>query len=139
LLCQAIDRLTRFTHASGPFFQSWNLTKIGDWTNVITNGTAQKRTHGPTHELLTAGGQNISTDVKGNITVLPLNLTPQSSPLALIWDVDNKLRSANIRATHTVCVSHHGEIYSGRNIERRKILHPFSAFDLFALQDLYSA
>jgi hypothetical protein len=31
----------------------------------------QNRTHGPTHELLTAGGQTVNTDVKGNITLLP--------------------------------------------------------------------
>ncbi|MFN8741018.1 MAG: hypothetical protein ACK5YR_13905, partial [Pirellula sp.] len=67
------DRLTGFARTSGTFTQSWNLTKVGDWTSVTTNGTAQNRTHGPTHELLTAGGQNISTDVKGNITVLPAN------------------------------------------------------------------
>jgi hypothetical protein len=31
----------------------------------------QSRTHGPTHELLTASGQTVNTDVKGNITLLP--------------------------------------------------------------------
>ncbi|MFN7876837.1 MAG: hypothetical protein ACK5PB_16060 [Pirellula sp.] len=72
------DRLTGFARTNGTFNQSWNLTKVGDWTSVTTNGTAQNRTHGPTHELLTAGGRNISTDVKGNITLLPSNLTPQT-------------------------------------------------------------
>jgi RHS repeat-associated protein len=85
--------------------QSWNLTKVGDWTSVTTNGTAQNRTHGPTHELLTAGGQNISTDVKGNITLLPSNLTPQSSPLALQWDFDNKLKGADLGNNSSVDVN----------------------------------
>jgi hypothetical protein len=44
------DRLTGFARTSGTFNQSWNLTKVGDWTSVTTNGTAQNRTHGPTHE-----------------------------------------------------------------------------------------
>jgi RHS repeat-associated protein len=90
------DRLTGYARASGTFTQAWNLTPVGDWNSITTNGTAQNRTHGPTHELLTAGGQNINTDVKGNITVLPANLTPQSSPLALQWDFDNKLKAADL-------------------------------------------
>jgi hypothetical protein len=74
------------------------LTAVGDWTSVTTNGTAQSRTHGPTHELLTAGGQNVATDVKGNITTLPANLRPTGATTAmnLTWDSDNKLRSADI-------------------------------------------
>ncbi|MFN8739199.1 MAG: RHS repeat domain-containing protein, partial [Pirellula sp.] len=99
------DRLTGFARTSGTFTQSWNLTKVGDWTSVTTNGTAQNRTHGPTHELLTAGGQNISTDVKGNITVLPANLTPQNSALGLQWDFDNKLRSADLGNNSSVDVN----------------------------------
>jgi RHS repeat-associated protein len=99
------DRLTGFARTNGTFHQSWNLTKVGDWTNVITNGTAQNRTHGPTHELLTAGGQSLETDPKGNITLLPLNLTPQSSPLALQWDFDNKLRSADLGNNNSVDVN----------------------------------
>jgi hypothetical protein len=44
------DRLTGYALTSGTFTQSRNLTQVGDWTNVTTNGTAQNRTHGPTHE-----------------------------------------------------------------------------------------
>ena len=99
------DRLTGFARTSGTFTQSWNLTKVGDWTSVTTNGTAQNRTHGPTHELLTAGGQNISTDVKGNITLLPANLTPQNAALGLQWDFDNKLRSADLGNNSSVDVN----------------------------------
>jgi RHS repeat-associated protein len=105
------DRLTGFSRAatSGPALlsQSWNLTTVGDWTSVTTNGTAQNRTHGPTHELLTAGGQNVATDVKGNITTLPANLRPSGSTTAmnLNWDSDNKLRSADIDANGTADVN----------------------------------
>jgi RHS repeat-associated protein len=83
------------------------LTSVGDWTSVTTNGTAQNRTHGPTHELLTAGGQNVATDVKGNITTLPVNLRPAGSTTAmnLNWDSDNKLRSADIDANGTADVN----------------------------------
>jgi RHS repeat-associated protein len=105
------DRLTGFSRAatSGPALlsQSWNLTTVGDWTSVTTNGTAQNRTHGPTHELLTAGGQNVATDVKGNITTLPANLRPTGATTALnlTWDSDNKLRSADIDANGTADVN----------------------------------
>ena len=105
------DRLTGFSRAatSGPALlsQSWNLTSVGDWTSVTTNGTAQNRTHGPTHELLTAGGQNVATDVKGNITTLPANLRPAGATTAmnLTWDSDNKLWSADIDANGTADVN----------------------------------
>jgi RHS repeat-associated protein len=99
------DRLTGYARTNGTFTQSWNLTKVGDWTSVTTNGTAQNRTHGPTHGLLTAGGQSLATDPKGNITLLSLNLTPQSSPLALQWDFDNKLRSADLGNNSSVDVN----------------------------------
>ena len=60
----AEDWLTGFARAatSGTpqLSQSWNLFAVGDWNSVTTNGTAQSRTHGPTHELLTAGGQGVT-------------------------------------------------------------------------------
>ncbi|XZE20551.1 RHS repeat domain-containing protein [Pirellulaceae bacterium SH449] len=98
------DRLTGYARASGTFTQAWNLTPVGDWNSITTNGTAQNRTHGPTHELLTAAGQNITTDVKGNITVLPANLTPQASPRGLQWDFDNKLKAADLGNNSSVDV-----------------------------------
>ncbi len=61
------DRLVSFNRTSG-LSQSWSLSAVGDWNSVTTNGTAQTRTYGPTHELLTGAGSNVSTDVKGNIT-----------------------------------------------------------------------
>jgi RHS repeat-associated protein len=68
---------------------------------VTTNGIAQNRTHGPTHELLTAGGSSVVTDVKGNMTTLPAvlsGLQPPASSLSLSCDIDNKLTSADIDA-----------------------------------------
>ena len=52
---------------------------------------------------LTAGGQNVATDVKGNITTL----RPAGSTTAmnLNWDSDNKLRSADIDANGTADVN----------------------------------
>ncbi|XZE36587.1 RHS repeat domain-containing protein [Pirellulaceae bacterium SH501] len=90
------DRLTGFARASGTFTQSWSLTSVGDWNSITTNGTAQNRTHGPTHELLTAGGQNVTTDVKGNITLLPTTLTTSGVAMAVGYDFDNKLKSADV-------------------------------------------
>jgi len=56
---------------------------------------------------LTAGGQNVATDVKGNITTLPANLRPTGATTAmnLTWDSDNKLRSADIDANGTADVN----------------------------------
>jgi RHS repeat-associated protein len=90
------DRLTGYQRASTTFNQSWSLTSVGDWSSVTTNGTAVTRTHGPTHELLTSGGQNVTTDVKGNQTVLPASLATQAAQLAFAWDYDNKLKSSDI-------------------------------------------
>jgi RHS repeat-associated protein len=101
------DRLTGFSRASGSFTQSWNLTSVGDWNSVTTNGTAQTRTHGPTHELLTAGGQSVTTDVKGNITLLSASLSSSLTPQAtsLQYDFDNKLKSADVDNNGSVDVN----------------------------------
>jgi hypothetical protein len=81
------DRLTGYQRTNGALSQSWNLTSVGDWNSVTTSGigfqpVVQNRTHGPTHELLTAGGQTVNTDVKGNITLLPAVLASRLKPLA---------------------------------------------------------
>ena len=97
------DRLTGYQRTNGALSQSWNLTSVGDWNSVTTSGigfqpVVQNRTHGPTHELLTAGGQTVNTDVKGNITLLPAVLASSLSPQAssLQWDFDNKLKSVDV-------------------------------------------
>ena len=64
------------------------------------------RTHGPTHELLTAGGQNISTDVKGNITFIPASLRPTASSLTSVWDFDNRLNTADVGSDGSVDVTY---------------------------------
>jgi RHS repeat-associated protein len=56
---------------------------------------------------LTAGGQTVATDVKGNITTLPANLRAAGATTAmnLNRDSDNKLRSADIDANGTADVN----------------------------------
>ncbi|AMV34100.1 tRNA(Glu)-specific nuclease WapA precursor [Pirellula sp. SH-Sr6A] len=90
------DRLTGFARTRGTFSQSWSLTSVGDWPSITPNGTAQNRNYGPTHELLTAGGQNVTMDVKGNITLLPTTLTTSGVAMAVSYDFDNKLKSADV-------------------------------------------
>jgi hypothetical protein len=76
------DRLVDFDGAADQVDQSWNLSLVGDWDSVTTDSTTQNRTHGPTHELLTAGGSSVTHDVKGNMTSIPANLRDSSDPLA---------------------------------------------------------
>ncbi|MDX1926575.1 MAG: RHS repeat-associated core domain-containing protein [Pirellulaceae bacterium] len=99
------DRLVGFNRTSG-LTQSWNLSPVGDWNSVTTNGTAQARTHGPTHELLTAGGQNVSTDAKGNITLIPSGLRPNASSLSSVWDFDNRLNTADVGNNGSIDVTY---------------------------------
>ncbi len=106
------DRLTGYARAgtSSPsqLSQSWSLTSVGDWTSTTINGTAHTRTHGPTHELLTnkigsGSTQNVTHDVKGNMTSIPVNLREAgaSTALNLVWDFDNRMKSADINADST--------------------------------------
>ncbi len=107
------DRLVSFNRTSG-LSQSWSLSAVGDWNSVTTNGTAQTRTHGPTHELLTGAGSNVSTDVKGNITLIPSSLRPNASSLTSTWDFDNRLANAT---TGSTTVSHQYDAL-GRRVAR---------------------
>jgi RHS repeat-associated protein len=111
------DRLTGYARANSNLTQSWSLTSVGDWSSITTNGTAQTRTHGPTHELLTAGGQNVTTDVKGNITVLPSNLLTPASTLGLVYDFDNKMKSADVGNNRSVDVEYKYDAL-GRRVAR---------------------
>src|SRR5690606_36035254 len=94
--------------------QSWSLSLVGDWNSVTTNGIAQARTHGPSHELLTGAGQAVSTDVKGNITVIPAALRPSGVALAMTWDFDNRMATA---VTGSTTVSHKYDAL-GRRVAR---------------------
>lgn len=105
------DRLTAYARAatsgSAVLSQSWSLTNVGDWSSIATNGTAQTRTHGATHELLTAGSSSVATDVKGNMTSIPITLRESGATTALnlTWDFGNKLMSADIDANGSADVS----------------------------------
>ncbi|XZE45804.1 RHS repeat domain-containing protein [Pirellulaceae bacterium SH467] len=78
------DRLTGFARASGTFTQSWSLTSVGDWNSITTNGTAQNRTHGPTHLRHLCPDCSLSSS----------SLSPPAS--GLLPDFDNKLKSADV-------------------------------------------
>ena len=117
----AEDRLTGFARAatSGTpqLSQSWNLSAVGDWNSVTTNGTARSRTHGPTHELLTAGGQGVTHDTKGNMLLIPASVRANSSPLVLTWDFDNRMVSADVGADSVIDVTHQYDAL-GRRVAR---------------------
>ena len=117
----AEDRLTGFARAatSGTpqLSQSWNLSAVGDWNSVTTNGTAQSRTHGPTHELVTAGGQSVTHDTKGNMLLIPASVRANSSPLVLTWDFDNRMVSADVGADSVIDVTHQYDAL-GRRVAR---------------------
>ncbi|GAB5407028.1 MAG: hypothetical protein Aurels2KO_52590 [Aureliella sp.] len=89
------DRLATFNRTSG-LNQSWSLSAVGDWNSQTTNGTSQARTHGPTHELTAVAGNAVSTDVKGNMTLIPSAARPDNTALGLSWDMDNRLKSADV-------------------------------------------
>ncbi len=111
------DRLVTWNRADNTLNKSWNLSLVGDWTSVTENATTQSRTHGPTHELLTAAGQNVTTDTKGNITLLPAALRPSTNPLSLTWDMDNRLSSADVDNDNTADVSYQWDAL-GRRVAR---------------------
>ena len=87
------DRLTGWNRDDNNLDQSWNLSLVGDWNNITENGNVQSRTHGPTHELLTADSQSVTHDAKGNMTLIPASLRPNA--LSLTWDQDNRMSSAS--------------------------------------------
>jgi RHS repeat-associated protein len=89
------DRLVSWDRADNTLDQAWNLSPVGDWNSITQNSTVQNRTHGPVHELLTAAGESLTYDAKGNMTLIPLSLRPGSDPLTMSWDFNNKLRGAD--------------------------------------------
>jgi RHS repeat-associated protein len=111
------DRLTGWNRADNALTKSWNLSLVGDWNSVTENSTTQSRTHGPTHELLTAAGQNVTTDTKGNMTVIPAVLRPGTDPLALTWDQDNRLSAADVDNDSTYDITYQYDAL-GRRVAR---------------------
>jgi len=59
------DRPCRGTRRQKQLDQAWNLKPRGDGTVVTRTPAPQSRTPRPTHELLTAAGQAITHDAKG--------------------------------------------------------------------------
>ena len=110
------DRLVSYNRTSG-LSQSWGLSLVGDWNSVTTNGTSQTRTHGPTHELLTAASQSVSTDVKGNITLIPAALRTNAQALATTWDFDNRMVTADVGNNGSIEVSQKYDAL-GRRVSR---------------------
>ena len=110
------DRLVSYNRTSG-LSQSWGLSLVGDWNSVTTNGTSQTRTHGPTHELLTAASQSVSTDVKGNITLIPAVLRTNAQALATTWDFDNRMVTADVGNNGSIEVSQKYDAL-GRRVSR---------------------
>ncbi|TWT80304.1 tRNA3(Ser)-specific nuclease WapA precursor [Planctomycetes bacterium CA13] len=89
------DRLVNWNRSDSNLDQSWNLSLVGDWNNFTENASVQSRTHGPTHEILSAAGQAVQHDAKGNQTLLPTSLSPLATSLSLHWDFENKLLGAD--------------------------------------------
>jgi len=86
------DRLTNWQRTNGDS-QSWNLSPVHDWNSTTINGAVQTRTHGPTHEILTMSGAQVSPspatlqhDTKGNMTT-------DDRGCGMSWDFDNMLQS----------------------------------------------
>ena len=100
------DRLVSWNRTDNTLSKSWNLSLVGDWDSVTENGTQQDRTHGPTHEMLTAAGEAIITDTRGNMTSIPAALRPGDDPLNLTWDFDNRMSSADVDNDGTDDVSY---------------------------------
>ncbi|MCA9139319.1 MAG: hypothetical protein KDB00_21240, partial [Planctomycetales bacterium] len=84
------DRLVNWQRDDTNLDQSWDLSLVGDWDSVTENASTQYRVHGNAHEIISAAGQSITHDVKGNMTSIPAVLRPGSDPLALTWDFDNR-------------------------------------------------
>ncbi|MEM6472846.1 MAG: RHS repeat-associated core domain-containing protein, partial [Planctomycetota bacterium] len=99
------DRLEEAQYISGDDY-SWSLSLVGDWSSYTENGSTQTRTHGPSHELLTAASQAIQHDVKGNITLIPGVLRPSGVTMTLTWDFDNRLSTADVDNNSTVDVTY---------------------------------
>ena len=79
------DRLANWN--SSALSESYNLDLIGNWNSVTRNGVQEPRSHNSVHELSSAGSDNFSYDVKGNLT------SKNGQPLT--WDIDNHLQSVS--------------------------------------------
>ncbi|MBN8605169.1 MAG: RHS repeat-associated core domain-containing protein [Planctomycetes bacterium] len=71
-----------------------------------------------THELVTAGGQSVTHDTKGNMLLIPASVRANSSPLVLTWDFDNRMVSADVGADSVIDVTHQYDAL-GRRVARK--------------------
>jgi RHS repeat-associated protein len=111
------DRLLNWERTDSNLDQSWDLSLVGDWDSITENSSTQNRTHGPTHELLTAGGQSVTHDTKGNMTLIPAVLRPNATSLALTWDFENKMKTADVGNNSSVDVTYKWDAL-GRRVYR---------------------
>ena len=87
------NRLTSWNRSSGDS-QAWTLSAVNDWQSFTKNGTAEARTHGPAHEVLTVGPAAIQHDSRGNMTV-------DEFAIARTYDADGKVSQAVVPAGST--------------------------------------
>jgi RHS repeat-associated protein len=111
------DRLLNWERTDSNLDQSWDLSLVGDWDSFTENSSTQNRTHGPTHELLTAGGQSLTHDTKGNMTLIPSGLRSNASSLALTWDFENKMKTADVGNNSSVDITYKWDAL-GRRVYR---------------------
>ena len=78
------DRLTAWNRIDGNLNQNWNLSLVGNWNSIDTNGRVEARTFGPSHEILTTGTTAPTHDAQGS-------LTNDGNGLELFWDLENQL------------------------------------------------
>ncbi len=82
------NRLTNWNRSNGDT-QAWTLSPVNDWQSFTKNGTAETRTHGPTHELLTIGTATLLYDSRGN-------MIQDEHGKQFAWDADGLLASVTV-------------------------------------------
>lgn len=97
------DRFVSWNRPDSQLDQAWDLSLVGDWGTYTENTSEQTRTHGPTHELLSAAGQKVQHDAKGNQTLVPgvLRIGAPTNSMKLKWDFENKLLAADTNNDNT--------------------------------------
>ena len=93
------DRLVSWARSSGDW-QTWTLSKVGDWSTTTVNGTQETRTHNDVHELTARGAQALACNVKGNLT-----RAAGDSVDRYAWDYDNRLKSTDTTQDGTADVT----------------------------------
>lgn len=105
------------TAASDPALatQTWTLSPVGDWSQMITDGVTQTRTHSQVHEALSittgATTKPLSYDFKGN-------LTTDDQGQIFAWDPENRLRSAGSLAQGQGLSATYGYDALGRRVRK---------------------